>query len=83
MKKKRDVVININPYTCELNISSKGFILEFRSFIGTDYSQKKIVRIHFSFYWVRVLGHKLWQVIRYQENDIDSQKAALTEGDDR
>ena len=74
MKKKRDVVININPFHAELqNVNGNSFEIWFFDKVGDDYSRKKIVKIHFQSYWLRFLAEKLWKVQRETQRQANEQ----------
>lgn len=68
--KKKDVVINVNPFHCEIYFNNKGFTLEFWDKVGDDYSRRKKVRLHFDDWWLKVIARMLWKVISRRKEEV-------------
>lgn len=78
MKKKRDVVININPFHSEIKVhGDNSFTLTFFDKVGDDYTRKKVVNIHFKGWWLSFLAGSLWKVIEYRKSKLKDDEKAL------
>jgi len=77
--KKKDTVINIKPFEAKVFIHSKGFTLNFVAKIGDDYSRKKIVKIHFDDWWLKVIAKLLWSVIKQRRSDLLKLEIGMSE----
>lgn len=81
MKKKRDVVISINPYHSEIKVNEdNSFTLTFFDNVGGDYTRKKVVNINFKGWWLRFLAASLWKVIEHRKSQLLGDENALRGG---
>lgn len=78
MAKKKDTVINIRPFHAELkNVRLESFEIWFYDRVGDDYQRRKIVKVHFRFYWLRFLSSMLWKVQKNTQKIADEQAREL------
>lgn len=78
-KTKKDVVININPFHCEIKTHRVGFSLWFYGNVGDDYRRRKIVKVHFDDWWCKYIAGMLWKLIQRRRIDIDELEQGMIE----
>lgn len=77
-KKKKDVVINIEPFHAEVKTYRDGrFELWFYSRVRNDHTRKKIVKIKFKGWWLNFVASMLWKVQKKSQEVADEQAKAL------
>lgn len=84
MSKKKDVVININPFGMGIRTHSAGFVLTFRSSMkkrdgSDDYLRRKIVHVHFEYWWLKVIIRELWKAIQFKRDELNELENGMKE----
>ena len=69
MRKIRTV--NIDPFHCEVTVSSDGFVLTFNG-----HGDKK-VNIKMGYWWVQYIASELWKCVRKQKAMAENNENAL------
>ena len=77
--KKKDLIINISPFHCEVKVNSEGFALWFYDNIGNDFSRRKIVKIHLKNWWLKVIANMMWKVIKQRREDVAELERGMVE----
>lgn len=77
--KNKNRVTNVNPYHVDIKIHSEGFSIWFYDTFNDDYSRRKIFKIHFKDWWLKVIANLLWKVVKQRRNDITELEHGMTE----
>lgn len=68
--KKKDTVINLEPFHTVIRRYEGGFEWQFWDNIGDDYSRKKIVKLKFERWWLSYLARDIAKVLAEEESEL-------------
>jgi len=70
-RKKKDLVINIDPFHAKIRTHEKGFTWSFFAPINGQFDRKKIINIKFERWWLVYLSNDLKKVIESEKTELD------------
>ena len=70
MKKKKDIVINIEPHYSKIERYEGGFQWRFYTYMKNEQNRRKIIKIKFERWWLSHLAADLKRILLEEDDEL-------------